>query len=89
MIDAIAESLKMRSCQIIQLFLKYISSIFRDDKSPIMEIMERFDGLHYIGARAPLHWSLGSNILEPLLFKSMFLVSFLNMKHGKQKVSSQ
>ena len=28
-----------------------------------------FDGLQYIGARAPLYWSLGSNILEPLRFK--------------------
>ena len=26
-------------------------------------------GLQYIGARAPLYWSLGSNILEPLWFK--------------------
>ena len=37
---------------------------------------------------APIYWSLGSNILEPLCSKKKFFVLFLNMKHGKQKVSS-
>ena len=35
-----------------------------------------FDGLQYIGARAPLYWSLGSNILESLRFKNCFLFYF-------------
>ena len=26
---------------------------------------QRYDGLHHIGARAPLYLSLGSNMLEP------------------------
>ena len=46
-----------------------------------------FDGLQCICGRAPLYWSLGSNILEPLRFKKQVFF-FLNMKHGKQKVSS-
>merc|ERR1711989_203543 len=47
-----------------------------------------FDGLQHIGTPAPSYWSLGSNILEPLLFKNMFLVLFSNMNHGKPKVPS-
>ena len=36
-----------------------------------------FNGLQYIGARAPLYWSLGSNILEPLWFtKHVFCFIF-------------
>ena len=36
-----------------------------------------FDGLQYIGARAPLYWSLGSIILEPLRFnKHVFCFIF-------------
>ena len=48
----------------------------------------KFDGLQYIGAQAPLYWSLGSNILEPLLVKNMFFVLFSNMNHGELKVPS-
>ena len=49
---------------------------------------KRFYGLQYIGAWAPLYWSLGANILEPLYFKNRFLVLFSNMNHGKPKVPS-
>ena len=42
----------------------------------------------FLTEEAPLYWSLGSNILEPLGSKNKFFVLFLNMKHGKQKVSS-
>ena len=45
-------------------------------------------GLQYIGAQVPLYWSLGSNILEPLLVKDMFFVLFSNMNHGELKVSN-
>ena len=40
----------------------------------------RYDGLHYIGARAPLYWSLGSNISEPLLIKNMFFFNIYFFK---------
>ena len=37
----------------------------------------KFDGLEYIGAQAPLYWSLGSNILEPhLVAKHVFCFIF-------------
>ena len=49
---------------------------------------EKIDGLQYIGARAPLNWSQGSNILEPLLFKKHVFGLFSNMNHGKPNVTS-
>ena len=50
-----------------------------------------FDGLQYIGARAPLHWSLGYNILEPLwftkhvfcLFQVPFLYCMVSQRSGR------
>jgi len=45
-----------------------------------------FDGLQYIGAWAPLYWS--HYVGAPSVQQTCFFVLFLNMKHGKQNVSS-
>jgi len=65
-----------------------ILSIFFSSDLQVYFLRQIIDGLQYIGARAPLYWSLGSNTLEPLWYQNMFFVLFLNMKHGKQNVSS-
>ena len=58
--------IKPHLCNSKGIFLTY-KSILQDKYLICSNILE--PGLHYIGARAPLYWSLGSNKLEPLWFK--------------------